>query len=67
MFLWFLFQIQIGPSIVHVEVAGMLVIMNLMPVEPLVIKLVANVYKHWAIPNIVARAVLLTFMDEVRH
>ena len=49
----------------HVEVGGMVLIITTTPVEPLVIKVVTSIYKHWALPSFISRLAALGFMDEV--
>lgn len=50
---------QIGPGIVYLSIDGSVVkgayLHILTPVEPMMQKLVHNIYLHWAIPNFVAK------------
>lgn len=50
---------QIGPGIVYLEFESFfgkgVYIQSLTPVEPMVQKLVHNLYMHWAVPNIITK------------
>ena len=54
-----IFLLQIGPGIVYLEfesfVGRGVFIQSLTPVEPMVQKLVHNIYMHWAVPNFIAK------------
>ncbi|XP_045204742.2 cholesterol 7-desaturase nvd-like [Mercenaria mercenaria] len=55
---------QIGPGVVYLTIDGSIFkgawLHYLTPVEPLVQKLVHNLYMHWTVPNIVAKFFMLT-------
>jgi cholesterol 7-dehydrogenase len=50
---------QIGPGIVYLKFDSFfgrgVFIQSLVPVEPMVQKLVHNIYIHWAVPNFIAK------------
>ncbi|XP_060600576.1 cholesterol 7-desaturase nvd-like [Ruditapes philippinarum] len=56
--------LQIGPGIVYLTIEGTPFkgawLHYLTPVEPMVQKLVHNVYMHWSIPNIIAKFFMYT-------
>lgn len=61
----FRFQInafQLGPGAVIIRIEGrffrVVLLHNITPIEPLVQKVVHNIYVHWAVPNILAKAFL---------
>ena len=56
---------MIGPGIFHIEFEGMLLILNLLPVEPLLIKVVTSIYKRWTIPSLLSGLASISFMNEV--
>ena len=43
----------------------MLLILNLLPVEPLLIKVVTSIYKRWTIPSLLSGLASISFMNEV--
>ena len=53
------FNFQIGPGIVYLEFESFfgkgVFIQSLTPAEPMVQKLVHNLYMHWAVPNIITK------------
>ena len=55
----YVFNFQIGPGIVYLEFESFfgkgVFIQSLTPAEPMVQKLVHNLYMHWAVPNIVTK------------
>ena len=62
------FQVWIGPGLAHVEIGttGMFMILTLLPVEPLLVKVVVNIYQHWALPSFIAgKFLLVPFIKEV--
>ena len=44
----------------------MRLIMNLIPVEPLLIKVVTSIYKRRTVPSLLSGLVSINFMNEVR-
>ena len=56
---------MIAPGIFHIEFEGMLLILNLLPVEPLLIKVVTSIYKRWTIPSLLSGLASISFMNEV--
>lgn len=55
--------LQIGPGVVYLMFESFfgkgVFIHNMLPVEPLVQKLVHNIYIHWTVPNIIAKFFML--------
>jgi len=55
--------LQIGPGIVYLMFDSFfgsgVFIQSLIPVEPMVQKLVHNIYVHWAVPNFIAKFFML--------
>ncbi|XP_045204735.1 cholesterol 7-desaturase nvd-like isoform X2 [Mercenaria mercenaria] len=53
---------QIGPAIVHITMEGIffkcILLHVVTPMEPVVQKVVQNIYVHWALPNIIAKIFL---------